>query len=245
MATTRSCDVSQQEIRFTGQLFVKPPALGAVKRQKRSRSGSRSSSVFRGARGNDHDPAASKLAVWAESNPAHTSFSGWPTNSAAKIVDGIGGRWTALRWEPPSCTKSCNPPCPRSQEPSASLRPSWTNWRWVGRAADVAPQRYKAIEMAMRDGDWKCARTYPLLRVHGAGRPALWVPAIAKAIKHLFCAGWTGRFVASFLALLTFFQAQESCLCKWLDFILHLLESCTSSVDLAPTQAKQGSLKLG
>ena len=54
-----------------GAAFVRPP-----KRQKRSRSGSWSSSVFRGARGRDHDPVASKLAVWAKSSPgvlaAHT-----------------------------------------------------------------------------------------------------------------------------------------------------------------------------
>ena len=84
-----------------GAAFVKPSALGAVKRQKRSRSGSRSSSVFRGARGNDHDPAASKLALWAESNPAHTL-----QRMADQLVDGIGGRWTAL---PPAPNPATHP----------------------------------------------------------------------------------------------------------------------------------------
>ena len=55
-----------------GAAFVKPPALGAVQRQKRSRSGSRSSSVFRGARGKDHDPVASKLCDLGRIEPRHS-----------------------------------------------------------------------------------------------------------------------------------------------------------------------------
>ena len=73
---------------------------------------------------------------------------------------------------------------------------------------------------------------------------ALWVSAVAKAINYLFCAGWTGRFVAvSCLAHPS--EAQETCLCRWFDFVIHFLESCRWSVDLTLTQAKLGSLKLG
>ena len=73
---------------------------------------------------------------------------------------------------------------------------------------------------------------------------ALWVSAVAKAINCSFCAGWTGRFVAvSCPAHLS--EAQETCLCRWYDFIIHFLESCSSSVDLTPSQAKLGSLRLG
>ena len=61
---------------------------------------------------------------------------------------------------------------------------------------------------------------------------------------YLFCAGWTRRFgVVSCSAHLS--QAQESCLRSWLEFIFHFLSSSSSSVDLAPTEAKLGSLKRG
>ena len=48
-----------------------------------------------------------------------TPFNGWPTNSAGKVVGGIGGRWTALRWPPRTCTKSCNP-CALASVPGTS-----------------------------------------------------------------------------------------------------------------------------
>ena len=132
-----------------GAAFVKPTALSAVQRQKRSRSGSRSSSVFRGARSKDHDPAARAFS-------RHTPFNGWPTDSARKVVGGIGGQWTALRWPPRTCTKSCNP-CTLASVPETfvSSRPS--------RAADVATQRHKAMEMAIQDGDGKRASHLELL----------------------------------------------------------------------------------
>ena len=111
-----------------GAAFVKPPALGAVQRQKRSQLGSRSSSVFRGARGKDHDPVASKLAIWVESNPG--ILAGHRNLRELETLSEIMDKLAAGQF---------------------------------GRAADVATQRYKAIDMAMQDGDWNRASHLELL----------------------------------------------------------------------------------
>ena len=111
-----------------GAAFVNPPALGAVKRQKRSRSGSWSSSVFRSAHGKDHDPVPSKLAVWRNRTQVfsrHTPFSGRPSSSAAKVVDGIGGQLTALWWPPPTGTKSASA-VEQRMLPRSDTKP----WKW-------------------------------------------------------------------------------------------------------------------
>ena len=149
---------------------MKPPALGAVKRQKRSWSGSRSSSVSRGAHGNN--PVASKLAVWAESNPgilaAHTFQ--W-------MADQVSREDRGLDWRPVDCfLVATSHPHQILQHMSPGLDPR--NLREVetfsevmdqlaasqfGRAADVATQRFKAIEVAMQDGDWKRASHLELL----------------------------------------------------------------------------------
>ena len=152
-----------------GAAFVKPPAPGVVQRQKRSRSGSRSSSVFRGACGKDHDPVASKLAIWAQAFSRHTLFNRWPTNSAGKVVGGIGNRWTALRWPPSHLHQILQPMYPglgprnlRELEALSEIMDQLAAGQF-GRAADVATQRCIAMEMAMQDGDWKRAPHLELL----------------------------------------------------------------------------------
>ena len=106
---------------------MKPPALGAVQRQKRSRSGSRSSSVFRGARGKDYDPVASEACDLDRIEPRHSRGTpladgrpSQPRRSSAGLVAGglpFGGH---LALAPNLAT---HVPWPRSQEPSRARDP--------------------------------------------------------------------------------------------------------------------------
>ena len=139
-----------------GAAFVKPPVPGAVKRQKRRRSGSRSSSVFRGARGKGHDPVASKLAIWAESNPGilrdtQHSADGRPTQSRRSST-GLEASGLPSGGHLPPAPNIATPCTMPSQEKSRArdpLRDHLLAAGQFGRAADVATQHYKATEMAM------------------------------------------------------------------------------------------------
>ena len=118
-------------------------------------------SVFRGARVRDHDPVASTLAVWAEPNPGtlatHPSLDGRPIR--------IGGWWTALRWPPPTCIKSCNP-CTLPSFPGtfASSRPSPWSWTSCRRVTSVEQRKLpRSDALAMQDGGWKRASHLELL----------------------------------------------------------------------------------
>ena len=155
-----------------GAAFVKPPALGAVQRQKRSRLGSRSSSVFRDARGKDHDPVALKLAIWAESNPGTLA-----AHTLQRMAEKVSREGRRKDWRPEDCPPVATSHLHQILQPMypglgpRNLRELETHSEIMdqlaagqfGRAADVATQRYKAIEMAMQDGDWKRASNLELL----------------------------------------------------------------------------------
>ena len=117
-------DVATGDLLY-GVAFVKPPALGAVQRQKRSWSGSRSSSVFRGARVKYHDPVASKLAVWAESVPGIIAVHTFQRMANPPSREGRRRDWKLMECPPvATCTKSCNPcTLPSVPGPFASSRP--------------------------------------------------------------------------------------------------------------------------
>ena len=119
--------------------FVKLPALGVVKRQRRSQSGSRSSSVFRCACVKDHDPVASNLAVWAESNPRILA-----AHALQQMVDQLS-------------RKDRRRDCPLVATSHLHQILDRLAAGQFGRAAGPATQRHKALDMATQDGDWKRA----------------------------------------------------------------------------------------
>ena len=137
-----------------------------------SGSRSRSSSVFREAVRHGHDPTVSKLAVWADGHP-------WVLSARIlqMMSDQLGRDGRRRDWLPEEC-----PPVAtnyvhqilRPQFPSMGAR----NRRELdtlgeimdrlavgefGRAADLVTQRFKAVEMALHDGDWTRATHLELL----------------------------------------------------------------------------------
>ena len=153
--------------------------------------------------------------------------------------------------------------CGWSWEELALVRRWERFWNCLVRFGDAAGSLLWELETAIRDSEVSGNPAHELLPLPGRSvtsflsthpsspegsrrrTAALWVSAVAKAINYLFCAGWTGRFVAvSCPAHLS--QAQESCLSQVAGFHpLTLWSRPGSSVDLAPTQAKLGSLNLG
>ena len=72
------------------------------------------------------------------SRGTHTPFSGWPTNSAAKVVGGIGGQWTAsVGHFPPAPNLATHVPWHRSQDTLRDPNPLRDH------EPDVATQRTK------------------------------------------------------------------------------------------------------
>ena len=158
-----------------GVVFEKDPSPVVKRRTAHhgaSRSRSHSSSVFRGTAAQGHDPAVSRLAVWADNHPGVLS-----ARVLQKMSDQLGRDGKKRDWLPEEC-----PPVAtayvhqvlRPQFPSMGAR----NNRELdtlseimdrmaagefGRAADLVTQRFKAVEMALHDGDWTRAAHLELL----------------------------------------------------------------------------------
>ena len=89
-------------------------------------------------------------------------------------------------------------------------------------------------------------RTYPLLRVRGAGRPHCGSRHYSDG-DQLFILRWRELrlFRHGFLPCSPLFQSPRILPSQLVGISSHFLSSSSSSVDLAPTQAKLGSFKLG
>ena len=137
-----------------------------------SGSRSRSSSVFREAVRHGHDPAVSKLAVWGRRAPRGPVGSHPPEDVRPAGTRRPAPR-LASRGVPTSWTNYVHQIL-RPQFPSMGAR----NSRELdtlgeimdrlavgefGRAADLVTQRFKAVEMALHDGDWTRATHLELL----------------------------------------------------------------------------------
>ena len=154
----------------------------AAGRRDRSRSLGRSSSrsFFRGARLGDGDPGLSKLAEWADQNEGVLT-----ARLLQRMADALGRDGKRRSWDitsTPAVANSYVLQVIQTSFPSLGGR----NQRELltlaealdrmasgdyGRAADVLSQRFKAIEMALHDGEWSRASHVEILPQ--TGRPLL------------------------------------------------------------------------
>ena len=167
----------------------------AAGRRDRSRSLGRSSSrsVFRGARLGDGDPGLSKLAVWADQNEGVLT-----ARLLQRMADALGRDGKRRSWDitsTPAVANSFVLQVIQTSFPSLGGR----NERELltlaealdrmasgdyGRAADVLSQRFKAIELALHDGEWSRASHVEILPQ--TGRPLLSrqeEPLVARDIR--------------------------------------------------------------
>ena len=160
-------------------LFGKPlRALeGGKAAGRRDRSGSlghsSSRSVFRGARLADGDPGLSKLAKWADQN-----------EGVLTMADALGRDGKRRSWDITSTPAVANSyvlqvvqttfPSLGGRNQRELLTLAETLDRMASgdssRAADVLSQRFKAIEMALHDGEWSRASHVEILP--RTGRPS-------------------------------------------------------------------------
>ena len=154
----------------------------AAGRRDRSRSSGRSSSrsVFRGARLGDGNPGLSKLAEWADQNEGVLTARLLQRMADVLGREGKRGTGTSRPLQRSRTATSCKSFRPASRDSGDGIRGNSSRWRKAldrmasgdhGRAADVLSQRFKAIEVALHDGEWSRASHVEILPQ--TGRPLL------------------------------------------------------------------------